>query len=268
MKNNFNTCWDQHRTVVRVSGEDRIAFAQGLFTQDMEMLSQETPLYSCFLTPQGKYVIDFFVFDKGDGSAFYLDCPQSRVDDFLKRVKIYKLRSDVSFEIDEDLALYVSEDDHLEGADYAFKDPRHAALGYRFVGSKDLADKAGYKDYLKHCLRHGVPQAEIDLIPEKTTLLEANLDKLHAVSFDKGCFLGQELTARMHYRALLKRKLYAVECGEGSIGTGDKVLADGKEIGEIRSVVDEIALAHLKIDAVKRIADIRNETGAVIKIIE
>lgn len=267
MKNNFNTCWDQHRTVVRVSGEDRISFAQGLFTQDMDKLAKEAPLYSCFLTPQGKYVIDFFVLDKGDEDVLYLDCPKSRVDDFLTRIKIYKLRSDVSFEIDENLAIYVSEDDHLESADYSFRDPRHEALGYRFVGSKDLADEAGYKNYVKHCLRHGIPQAEIDLIPEKTTLLEANLDKLNAVSFDKGCFLGQELTARMHYRALLKRKLYAVECSDGKIETGDKILGDGKDIGEMRSVVGEIGLAHLKIENVESGGQLRTEKGAVLKII-
>lgn len=252
MQKKFQPSILQDRAIVKVTGDDRFSFCQGMFTQDVGLLTIEHPLYACYLTPQGRYLIDFFIFQKDNEDCFYLDCPKKRVDSFLQKIRIYKLRAAVSFELCDHLYLGVGEDLSVDQALYVFKDPRHQDLGNRYVfqAFDALPDQAD--DYRDYCVSLCIPQSEIDLIPEQTTMLEARMDELNAISWKKGCYIGQELTARMKYRGLLKRKLFALKIKSGEGHTGEKVFYEDKEIGVLRSIGKEYVIAHLKIDAYEK----------------
>ncbi|MDO5529742.1 MAG: folate-binding protein, partial [Paracoccus sp. (in: a-proteobacteria)] len=170
------------RSVYRITGPDRINFLQGLITGDMRRL----PLYAALLTPQGKYLADFFVVDEGD--ALLLDLDAAQADDVIRRLSLYKLRSDVAIE-KTDIAVTRGTGAPPEGA---IADPRHPALGWRGYGVG--ADDGTDWDALR--IEHLIPEAGAELIPNETFILEAGFERLNGVDFRKGCYVGQEVTAR------------------------------------------------------------------------
>ncbi len=267
----------EHRSVVAVAGEDRAAFLQGLVSNDMLKVGPARAAYALFLTPQGKFLHDFIVADV-DG-AFLLDPETDRRADLLRRLKMYKLRSKIALEDraaplrvvvafgDGALAaLGLPEEAGAAvpfGGGVAVTDPRLPALGARlFLPVDGLAALEGAgltrrdaEDYDRLRLSLGVPDGSRDLIPEKSIPLENRLDVLHAVSWDKGCYMGQELTARTKYRALIRKKLFPVT-GDGPLPEpGTPVTLDGQEVGELRSGRDGQALALLRLEDVARLVD-------------
>ncbi|CAO3413798.1 CAF17-like 4Fe-4S cluster assembly/insertion protein YgfZ [Azospirillum endophyticum] len=283
------------RSVVAVTGEDRKAFLQGLVSNDVLRVTPDQAAYALFLTPQGKFLHDFTMIESGIGSgiesgaesgaALLLDPETERRADLLRRLKMYKLRSKIVLEDRADrLRLAVAfGDGALEAlglraepgfakpfaGGVAFTDPRLPSLGARlFLPSDGFAaleaagltplDIAAY-DRLRLSL--GVPDGTRDLIPEKSIPLESRMDALNAISWDKGCYMGQELTARTKYRALIKKKLFPVSVDGTVPEAGTPVMLDGKEAGEIRSGHDGAALALLRLEDVQRAA----ETGLIFQ---
>jgi len=263
------------RGVLSVSGPDARKFLQGLVSNDVEKVSPERAIHAAFLTAQGKYLFDFMIAEV-DG-ALLLDCEADRLADFQKRLKLYKLRSDVTL---EDVSanftmLAVTGDDTSKtlglapeaGAAKAidggavFIDPRHAALGARAIVATDrLVDFIAASGLTEGTLdaydfariKLGVPDGSRDMQLEKTILLEAGFDELNGVDWKKGCYMGQELTARTKYRGLVKRRLMPVRILDGEMpAPGTPVMRDEREVGEIRSGAGTMALAMLRVNVLE-----------------
>ncbi len=262
------------RGVIRIAGDDARTFLQGLISNDVDKVSESRAVYAAFLTPQGKYLFDFFVAQGPDGpNDLLLDCEASRFDDFLKRLKLYKLRAKVTLSdartelkvaaiFDEDAAdtLGLAKDAGAAatlGGGVAFVDPRLADAGVRVIlpaGSNALDEltQATTDDYDRHRLALGLPDGSADIEVEKATLLESGFEDLNGVDFNKGCYMGQELTARTKYRGLVKKRLMPVTLDGPLPAPGTEITIDGRNAGEIRSGRDEHAIALLRLDAVEK----------------
>ncbi len=257
------------RAVVSVRGADNRTFLQGMISQDIERVGPETAAYGAFLTPQGKYLHDFCI--TGHDGAILLDCEAARADDLVARLSRYRLRADVALAVDPGLVVAVvfggDIPEGLEGkpgsatafaSGSLFVDPRHAGLGCRAIlprpGAGQSLTAAGfepgsYDAYESLRISLTVPDGSRDLDVEKTVLLEANFDILNGIDWNKGCYLGQELTARTKYRGLVKRRLVTVAVDGAPPSPGTSVESDGKAVGILHSVSGNRAIASLRIDA-------------------
>ena len=264
----------EDRAVIAVTGVDRTAFLQGLVSNDVERAGPARAIYAAFLTAQGKYLHDFFIAEFGD--AFLLDCEAARRDDLVQRLSMYRLRSKVAIEPRFDLcvaAVFGEGSTNMLGlsgergiaaafADgVAFVDPRLAAASARALLPADSAaptlENAGLaaakpEDYDDLRLSLGLPDGSRDLIVGKSTLLESGFEELAGVDWDKGCFLGQELTARTRYRGLVKKRLVPVSIEGALPEPGTIIEQDGREAGEMRSGRGTRGLALLRLDALER----------------
>ncbi len=259
----------ERRGVVAVAGEDRAAFLQGLVSNDVTQVREDRAAYALFLTPQGKFLHDFLLIESG--GALLLDPEMERRADLLRRLKMYKLRSKIALEDRADsfrvvvvfgtgalAALGLPDEAGAArpfGGGVAVTDPRLPALGARLYLPADglsALDGVGLErrevaDYDRLRLSLGVPDGGADMVPEKAIPLENRLDALNAISWSKGCYMGQELTARTKYRALIKKKLFPVTLDGPLPAPGAVVTMGDKEVGEIRSGLDNQALALLRL---------------------
>lgn len=237
------------RGVVSVAGDDAEPFLQGLVSNDVTQAAKG-PVWAALLTPQGKWLADFFILR--DGGRLLLDCERGQAPVLVQQLSRFRLRSKVAL-ADESAAwdvLAVWHGAAPEGPGGA--DPRLAEAGWRVLRPAGTepgdADTAAYD---LHRLRLGLPDGSRDLESGKTVLLEAGFDELHGVSWTKGCYMGQELTARTKYRGLVKRRLVPVAVEGPLPEPGTPVLLDGAEVGAIRSGRDGRALALLRIEAIR-----------------
>ncbi|MBR0553903.1 YgfZ/GcvT domain-containing protein [Stakelama marina] len=208
--------WLADRALLRVSGEGVRDFLQGLVTQDVLGLSPEAPRWSGLLTAQGKALFDFILWD--DGDAVLIDCEAAQREALARRLSLYRLRRPVTIEAIEGSVHWSRTSGH------GFPDPRLGTLGYRWL-SDGRGDEA--TDWLEHRLRLGVTEGVAELGSDKTLWLECNARELNGVRFDKGCFIGQENTARMHYRSKVNRRLVVAPLGEA----GPRTRTSYPEIG-------------------------------------
>ena len=215
----------KNRGQIKISGKDRKSFLQNIITNDINLLASQDMIYSCLLTPQGKFLYDFFIHEAVQ--ELIVDCEGgARTSDLAKLLNMYKLHADINIEVIEDIELYTV----FGSTQYGHKDPRHDDMGYRSYIKPNLPEKDfKHWDYLRISLE--IPDGSRDMIAQKSTLLECNIDKLNGVSFDKGCYIGQEITARMHYRGLVKKHLKCVN------------IDDTTEGADLRSTCGDIGLA-------------------------
>jgi len=209
------------RAVVRLSGEGVRGFLQGLVTSDV---TGELPVWTGLLTPQGKCLFDFFVWS--DGDDLLLDCEADAADDLIKRLGIYRLRRPISIERDPSLAGHWTK----EGGD-GVPDTRLPELGRRWLAPADEPASG----WLEHRLRLGVCEGQAEL--GDILWLECNAAELNGVSFSKGCFVGQENTARMNWRQKINRRLFLVLGGGG-----ERARAEYPEVG--------LSVVHARVDAI------------------
>ncbi|BDI60681.1 YgfZ/GcvT domain-containing protein [Qipengyuania nanhaisediminis] len=192
------------RAIVRLAAEDTEedvrAFLQGLVTNDV---AGALPVYAALLTPQGKMLFDFLVFDGGEGSLV-LDCEANAADDLARRLSLYRLRRKIAISRDDRLSVLWSR----EGFDGSAPDPRHEQLGFRSIGAASDGSPEGDEEYLAHRLSLGIPEGRDEMAD--ILWLETNAAELGGVSFEKGCYVGQENTARMNWRGKVNRRLVAV----------------------------------------------------------
>jgi len=191
------------RALIRVSGEDVRGFLQGLVTQDMNAVAPGTPQWAGLLTAQGKALFDFILWD-ADG-AILIDCEAEQREALIRRLSIYRLRRPITIEAAEGGVHWSRE------AGTGVSDPRLSALGYRWLGK---AGGEAVADWVEHRLRLGVTEGATELGQDKTLWLECNATELNGVSFGKGCYVGQENTARMNWRAKINRRLVVAPLGE------------------------------------------------------
>jgi folate-binding protein YgfZ len=213
------------RAVIRLNGEDVRGFLQGLVTQDV---AGELPVWAGLLTAQGKCLFDFIVW--ADSEDLLLDCEASAATDLIKRLSIYRLRRPITIALEPDLAVHWSRD-----GEQGVADPRLAALGRRWLA---MADEPA-TGWLGHRLRLGVTEGRAEL--GDLLWLECNAAELNGVSFSKGCFVGQENTARMNWRQKVNRRLLVVE-GDG----GERVRVTYPELG--------LAVVHARVEAIPEMA--------------
>ena len=204
-------------------------------------------VWAALLTPQGKWLADFFIF--ADGGRLLLDCEREQAATLAQRLARFRLRAKVTVAAAEALHVYVAWAGRPEVDAIVAPDPRHAAAGWRLISASPLPTTAFEADWDRHRLGLGLPEGSRDLEAEKTVLLEAGFDELHGVSWSKGCYMGQELTARTKYRGLVKRRLVPVAIDGPLPEPGTPVLRDGAEVGTMRSGRDARGLAVLRLDA-------------------
>ena len=261
------------RGVLAVSGPDRRSFLQGLVSNDVEKVAVDRAVYAALLTAQGKYLHDFIMIEHGE--AIWLDAEAARLADLKRRLSLYRLRAKVAIEERPELAVAAIFGDGAlsvlglpeepgkarpEGDGAAMVDPRLARLGTRAIlrGEEIRPALAGrglmesdFAAYDRHRLALGVPDGSRDLMLEKSILLESGFEEMHGVDWQKGCYIGQELTARTKYRGLIKKRLFPVRIEGAAPEPGVIVTLDGREAGEMRSSRDGLGLALLRLDAVE-----------------
>jgi len=217
--------WLDDRALIRLSGDDVRGFLQGLVTQDLAAVAPDAPLWTGLLTPQGKALFDFLLWDEGD--AVLIDCEAAQADALARRLAIYRLRRPIEIARAEGHVHWSA----TPGEGVA--DPRLRELGYRWLSAHTGTPASGL--WRTHRLGLGVTEGVAELGQDKTLWLECNAAELHGVSFAKGCYVGQENTARMHYRAKVNRRLVVAPLG----ATGDRTRVTYPELGlmiELRRV--------------------------------
>ncbi len=263
------------RGVLKVAGADRRDFLQGLISNDIRRVGKDRAIWAALLTPQGKFLHDFFVVEIDD--AFYLDCEAERLSDLGQRLARYKLRAKVDLEAAEGwqvaaayggsalaaLGLPVERGAAtLRAGGAIYVDPRLAAAGARAVlppgAAGVLFAECGFREqsfehYDRFRLELGLPDGSRDMEIAKSVLLECNFDALDGIDWEKGCYVGQEVTARTRYRGLVKRRLVPVRIEGGAPAPGTPVRLGEAPAGELRSVTGDRGLALLRLDALERV---------------
>jgi folate-binding protein YgfZ len=261
------------RGILAVSGPDRRPFLQGLVSNDVDKVSPTAARYAALLTAQGRYLADFMMVEAGE--SILLDAEAARLGDLKRRLSIYRLRAKVSLDEKPHLAVAAifgadvlavlglpSEPGAARpfGSGAVIVDPRLTALGARAVlpgeGARAMLTgvgiaEAGPHEYERLRLSLGIPDGSRDLVLEKSILLESGFDELNGVDWEKGCYIGQELTARTKYRGLIKKRLMPVQIEGPTPEPGTIVTMDGREVGEMRSSRDGLGLALLRTEPVR-----------------
>jgi tRNA-modifying protein YgfZ len=218
------------RALIRLSGDDVRGFLQGLVTNDV---LGDLPVYAGLLTPQGKALFDFIVW--ADGDDVLIDCERDAANDLAKRLTMYRLRRPIEIARDEVLRVHWA-----PSGDEGIDDPRLPALGRRWLASEDDGDISAEWHTFRRSL--GVPEGRAELGSDKTLWLETNAAELNGVSFSKGCYVGQENTARMNYRQKVNRRLFVMPDGtverRSSIDPGNVMVPDW-----LRSALDQSSTA-------------------------
>jgi hypothetical protein len=235
------------RGVIAVEGEDRVAFLQGLVSNDMERVRPGQAVWTALLTAQGKWLADFFVFT--DGGMLLLDCESTQIPMLIQRLSRYRLRMKANLRSVPDLRVYVTWPIRPNVGGIASPDPRLPNFAWRILSTEPLLDNATPDDWDQYRLEAGLPDGSKDLESDRSVLLEAGFDELGGVSWSKGCYMGQELTARTKYRGLVKRRLVPVIVDGSLPPVGTVVLKDGVDVGTMRSGRNGIGLASLRLDA-------------------
>lgn len=263
------------RAAIAVSGDDRQAFLQGLISNDTARISAGRAIYATLLTAQGRFLFDLFLAEQ-DG-RYLVDCAAARRADLIKRLSMYRLRSKVAIaDADADwcVCLLFGEGAGAAaglsgeagsatalGGGVAYVDPRLPNLGVRLMlprtsahatfAALNATEDADGAAYHQRRIALGVPDAAQDLTPEKSILLENGFDELNAIDWQKGCYMGQELTARTRYRGLVRKRLLPVRIEGGAPAPGTPLMLGGQELGEMRSASADgtLGLAMVRLEA-------------------
>lgn len=236
------------RGVIAVEGDDRVAFLQGLVSNDIEAVRFGHAVWAALLTAQGKWLADFFVFTHDD--VLLVDCESEQIPMLLQRLSRYRLRMKVSLRTEPALLVHVAWGGRPDVAGIMAPDPRLPDFAWRVLAADPLAANATPQDWDLYRLAAGLPDGSKDMESDRSVLLEAGFDELSGVSWSKGCYMGQELTARTKYRGLIKRRLIPVAVEGPLPACGSLITKNGVEVGTMRSGQGELGLASLRMDAI------------------
>ena len=274
------------RGVLAIDGPDARTFLQGIITNDIGQVDRACAIYAALLTPQGKFLFDFFIADDGEGGLL-LDTRRDRLDGLVERLDFYRLRAkvrirdvtqdwDVSAVIGDEaasIAHLVSRPGNARLAEGSviMIDPRLAALGVRVIHPVDrpvFAELASASTdaYESHRLDLSVGEATLDILVGKSFALESNFDHLNAIDFAKGCYVGQELTARTRFRGTVRKRLYRVSAAnDTSLPDSGTLITVGKtEIGEMRSSRGGTGIALIRMDRLEEAGDREVRAGTAV----
>jgi folate-binding protein YgfZ len=237
------------RGVVEVTGADRVSFLQGRVSNDVALAAPGRAVWAALLTPQGKWLADFFIV--ADGERLLLDCERAQAAMLVKHLSRYRLRARAALRDASDaFAVHAAWGETPPETGMVVADPRLPAAGWRVLTTAPLPGGVDATLWHAHRIGLGMPDGSRDLEADKTVLLEAGFDELGGVSWSKGCYMGQELTARTKYRGLVKRRLVPVTVTGPMPDPGTAVLRAGQEVGVLRSGAGQVALAVLRVDAI------------------
>ena len=262
-----------------MGGGDRLGFIQGLISNDIDKVGPGRVIYAALLSPQGKVLHDFFVLPEPGGARLLLECERERIGDLERRMNVYRLRAEVTFDdVSQafDVVALIGEGAHEAaglapeagaasalGGGLVYVDPRLAAAGARAVAPAGsaaaefeglgfaAADAAAYDVWR---LALGLPDGSRDILVEKSFPLECGFDELNAIDYEKGCYVGQELTARTHHRGNIRKRLMPVRIEGRPPGSGAPVMLGEKTAGEMRSAREGRGIALLRLERVEQAA--------------
>jgi len=237
------------RSILEIRGPDRKSFLQGLITNDINKASDANLIYAAMLNAQGRFLYDFFIFE--DNEKIILDCLSERRDEIFKKLNFYKLKAQVQIFKNDNYS--VASCNLKSGEKFEFEDPRNENMGFRkyFIAANvEVSDESQY--HFQRILQK-IPESEYDLTYEKSIIAEFGFDELNAVDYKKGCYIGQELTARTHYMGQVRKKIFHIKISElKEIEKNHEISCQGKSIGIVLSSVfyDNFlhALALIKIE--------------------
>jgi len=246
----------EDRGFIQVNGPEAKEFLQNIVTNNVEKVTPESSLFSSILTPQGKYLFDFFIIKLKD--SYLIECEKKSTSEIIKLLNFYKLRSKVDFvDLNEKYTVAIislekfreiNNSDPLKGKTKTYEDnliyvdPRNEKLGAKIISkTKDInliikklnlsiSDK---NKYYKKSFELGVPQTEMSRLKEKIFGIENNLDELNGIDFKKGCYIGQENTSRIKLRNKLRRRVLPVQKIKGDVSENDIIKFKGIEIGKV-----------------------------------
>jgi folate-binding protein YgfZ len=249
----------EDRSVIAIAGPEARPFLQGLITNDIETVGPGRAIYAALLTPQGKILFDFLIAE-GDG-ALLIDCHRHSRDALVRRLTMYRLRTKVEIEVREQLAVLAGLSGTPAIRGVTFPDPRLGHLGHRTIGTvAEIPDGvATAAVYHAHRLASGVPESA-EFGSDRMFALDADLDELHAVDFEKGCYVGQELTVRMKHRGTARKRLLLVD-GHTELPAGGELRAAGHSIGELVSTYGSRGFALVRLDRLDEARDADVEIG-------
>jgi tRNA-modifying protein YgfZ len=249
------------RGVVKVSGEGARDFLNGLVTTDVALLRPGLGRFGALLTPQGKIIVDFLITEapSGHGGGFLFDCPRALAQALADKLGFYKLRAKVTVEnLSDNFGVLAAWDgDPSVISDLAFADPRSAALGWRILVPGQLAQKVAdligadlvdHAAYDAHRIATGVPRGGLDFMYGDAFPHETNMDRLHGVDFEKGCYVGQEVVSRMQHRGTARTRTLRVLVDGAAPEPGATILAGDKPVGTMGSTAEHSGLALIRID--------------------
>ena len=237
----------------KISGKDSGPFIQNLITNDIQKCNENSIIYSCLLTPQGKFLADFFIFNINEN--YFFETNEKFYENLISKLKIYKLRSDIQI---EEVNIFYSYS--IFNIDYEYdytiqlNDPRNSNLGKKLILNNKIKisdskiEEISEIEYHEILIASTTPYSPFDILENKSLLLENNFENINAIDWDKGCYVGQEITARMKYRGLLKKKLYSLKIKAGSVLVGDELIINNKKIGKIVSIANSNIFASLNIN--------------------
>jgi len=251
------------RGVVKISGEDACNFLNGLVTTDVAQLAPGLGRFGALLTPQGKITVDFLITEapNGHSGGYLIDCPHPLAQSLADKLGFYKLRAKVNVEnLSDGLGVIAAWDgEPAMKPDLAFADPRDAALGWRMLAPRELAPKVAAligadlvdsSTYEAHRIATGVPRGGLDFMYGDAFPHETNMDRLHGVDFDKGCYVGQEVVSRMQHRGTARTRTVRVMLEGARPEAGSTVLAGEKPVGTMGSSAGQVGLALIRTDRV------------------
>jgi len=245
--------------IIKISGKDKCNFLQGIISNDIKNVENGKPIYSSILSPQGRFLYDFFVIKNQD--SFLLECRKVHSFEILKKFNMHKLRSDVNFELQNNFEILLL---NIEDIDIVleslknkmhFSDPRFPKLLSRIyikgsdfekiINSSRLKEISN-QDYKNFRLKYFIPDFTEDAEIGKSLLMEMRFDKLNGISWDKGCYMGQEVTARMKYRNIVKKQLFGVKINFNSF-TDNDIKVEGESIGKLMSHNKEYGISFINL---------------------
>ncbi|MDC0226760.1 hypothetical protein OAK12_01465 [Alphaproteobacteria bacterium] len=244
---------------IEIKGIDSKDFLQSLITNDINKCENNKLIYSCFLSPQGKFLADFFITRNKD--CYLIEIHEKYLLNFLEKLSLYKLRSNISITENNEMLSFILFNKNITDVkikNNIYKDPRNSNLGDKIFCKKKSHNfkilksilKLDFENYKIILMKFLIPNTSEDLIVQKSLLLENNFQNINAISWNKGCYVGQEITARMKYRSLIKKKIYVLELLSGNINRGDAISENNINIGNIISKVEKYVLCMLKINLI------------------
>ena len=249
----------KNNTLIIIDGNDKYKFIQGIISNDIEILKKKKSIYASILTPQGRFIHDFFITIWNNN--FFLECSNNDAEEILKKLNLYKLRCEVEFKVETSFKIYLANYSSLTKLSSSIKkeilyfhDPRFTSELIRiyvnekyspgFIKNFNLMSENQFNDLR---LTKTIPDFNVDALKNKSLLLEMRFDQLNGISWEKGCYMGQEVTARMKYRNIIKKKLCCARINFKS-KLSEKIISKNKEIGELFSNNKKFGIAYINTD--------------------